>query len=161
LILGVISTFAQAPQAAVEIAKNSPENEVKRSSAVMTADEKEVTTPAEPVIRRNTPILRRVGVDNQQATSLTLAEAINMALQNNNDIEVSRQLAKESVHSLRRLFGLYDPVFTINPNYTDSVQPVSSIFAGGDSTGSFGSKTFRVDSGLTHFIKPGGGNYSV
>jgi outer membrane protein len=164
LILGVAAAFAQAPQPQVEIAKNSPESSGKRVSATPSAaeiDEIEVKTPDVPAVRVNTPILRRVGVNNEQATSLTLADAINMALQNNNDIEVSRQTAKQSVTSLRRLFGLYDPVFAIAPNYTDSVQPVSSIFAGGGSTGSFSSKGLRVNAGVTHFIKPGGGSYTV
>lgn len=169
LILGIACAFAQAPENKVEIAKNSLEPSGKQGSAVATAPENApeaaskdaASVPAPSIFRRNAPLLRRVGVETEQTVSLSLDDAIRKALQNNNDIEVSKQNVKKAEFSLRGLFGRYDPVFTIYPNYTDNVQPVSSVFGGGGSTGSFSSKQLRVDSNVTHAIKPGGGSYSV
>ena len=162
LILGAITAFGQTAERTVEVAKNSPDTIGRRTTASIPEGEKDAATPAEPVFTRPArPLLKRVGVDNEQTVPMSLDDAIRKALQNNNDIEVSRQNVKKAEFSLRSLLGLYDPVFTVTPNYNDNVQPVSSVFGGGDTSGSFSSKQFRVDSGLTHFIKPGGGSYSV
>ena len=121
LILGIACAFAQAPENKVEIAKNSLEPSGKQGSAVATvpetapeaASKDAASVPAPSIFRRNAPLLRRVGVETGQTVSLSLDDAIRKALQNNNDIEVSKQNVKKAEFSLRGLFGRYDPVFTI------------------------------------------------
>jgi len=152
LILGVLAASGQTAGSKVEIAQNSPENIVKRSSA---ADETPVDSRTAP------PLLQRVGVDAQQSTSLSLQEAIRKALENNNSIEVARQDVRIAESTLRSLLGLYDPVFTLNPSYINTIRPVDSTFGGADTSGSTRSQQFVLNSNLQHFIKPGGGNYSV
>ncbi len=152
LILGVIGAFGQTIVSSVEIAKNNPEINVKKSPV-------EAEAPAVP--GPASPILKRIGVDTQQTTSLSLNDAIRKALENNNAIEVSRQDVRIAESTLRSLLGFYDPVFTIEPAYINSVRPVDSTFGGADTSGSTRSQQFVANSNVTHFIKPGGGNYSV
>jgi outer membrane protein len=161
LILGTVAAFGQIPENKVEIAKNSADPGGKRPSVETAVGEEDTAAPAAPVEKRNSPILKRVGIASEQTVSMSLDDVIRKAIQNNNDIEVSKQNVKKAEYTLRGMFGLYDPVFTVTPNYNDNVQPVSSVFGGGDNTGSFSSRQFRVDSDMTHFIKPGGGSYRV
>ncbi len=168
LFLGVLmlsgpAVNAQTPGGKNTIAKNNAEMAEKKASAITeTANEDKGSVNAAPAGPAAAgAFLNRIGVDNQQTTSLTLDEAIRKALENNNDIEVSRQSVRIAESSLRSLLGFYDPVFNISPSYNDVVQPVTSTFGGGDSSGSTSSKQFAVDSNVTHFIKPGGGSYNV
>src|SRR5215510_11402724 len=64
--------------------------------------------PAPPV-----PNLSRMGVTGG-GLPLTLNEAIRLALENNNDIEVSRDNVRLAETTLRSLQGVYDPVFDFN-----------------------------------------------
>jgi HAE1 family hydrophobic/amphiphilic exporter-1 len=164
LILGVLTAFGQTAGSKIEIAKNSPENNVKRSSTAAAETPAENGRPAAENPAGSIPappLLKRVGVDNEQTTSLSLGDAIRKALENNNDIEIARQDVKIAESGLRSLLGFYDPVFTIEPLYTHNVQPVTSTFGGADLSGSTRSKVFSVNSDVVHNIKPGGGNYRV
>src|SRR5207253_1696799 len=92
--------------------------------------------------------LVRVGVPQAQPLSLTLIDAIRRALENNNDIEVSRDDVRFQETQIRSLKGIYDPVFTMTPNFSHS-----------QSTGAASTKDFRINANITQFIERGGGNY--
>lgn len=92
--------------------------------------------------------LNRVGVQAAQPISLTLQEAIRRALQNNNDVEVSRDDVRFQETQVRSLLGAYDPVFTASPNFTRN-----SV------TGGTATNDFRTNANLTGLIERGGGNY--
>jgi HAE1 family hydrophobic/amphiphilic exporter-1 len=94
--------------------------------------------------------LTRVGVQTAQPISLSLNEAIRKALERNNDIEIARDDVRFQETQLRSLQGIYDPVFTVAPNYNRN-----------STTGSAATNDFRVNSNITSFIRPGGGNYQV
>ncbi|HEY7183056.1 MAG TPA: hypothetical protein VIC84_16620, partial [Blastocatellia bacterium] len=64
--------------------------------------------PAPPV-----PDLTRTGVAGG-LLPLSLTEAIRLALENNNDVEVSRDNVRIADTTLRSLKGVYDPVFNFN-----------------------------------------------
>ncbi len=78
--------------------------QVSRDPAVATAPENApeaaskdaASVPAPSIFRRNAPLLRRVGVETEQTVSLSLDDAIRKALQNNNDIEVSKKNVKKA-----------------------------------------------------------------
>ncbi|MBP6003257.1 MAG: TolC family protein [Pyrinomonadaceae bacterium] len=110
------------------------------------------TTPAvtTPVSLPGVTTMNRVGVQTAQPISLTLDDAIRRALENNNDIEFSRTSVRIGETSIRSQLGIFDPVFTVNPNYTRN-----------SSTGSAATNDFRVNGNMTKFIRPGGGNYQV
>jgi HAE1 family hydrophobic/amphiphilic exporter-1 len=137
--------FAQSPTPAPQIAKNQLE-------AGRTL-EKEETAPAAAENRltfsfsnRPAPKLARAGVQSSQTLPLTLSEAISKALENNNDIEVAKNDVRIAESNLRSLLGIYDGVFTIQPNLDRS-----------SSTGRGATIDFRVNSEFLQQVKPGGG----
>ena len=92
--------------------------------------------------------LSRVGVQTALPLPLSLNDAIRKALEGNNDIEISRDDVRFQETSLRSSLGIYDPVFTVNPNYTKN-----------HTTGQAGTNDFRVNADVTGFVGPGGGSY--
>ncbi len=77
------------------------------------------------------PELGRVGVDMMQQKPLTLREAITLALENNKDIEVTRQNVRISEFDLRAADGVYQPRFFAQTFYERSTMPTASFFGGG------------------------------
>src|SRR5688500_12861935 len=74
-------------------------------------------TPDSPPVPRSfdsptrpMPSVERVGVDLTDQISLTLPQAIELALGNNNDIDASRNVAQISDFELTGAQGIYDPL---------------------------------------------------
>lgn len=128
-----------------QVAKNI--NDVKVVDIVL-AEEPRSERPISMFSGR--PLMTRVGVQSAEPISLSLDEAIRRALANNNDIDVSRDDVRIQEAQIRSLRGSYDPVFTVNPNYSRN-----SI------TGSAATNDFSVNSDLRHAVQAGGGNYTV
>ncbi len=78
---------------------------------------------------------RRVGVKASTRISLTMREAVMMALENNRDIEIERLNTRMNEFDLRAAKGVYDPALTAGVFYDRSVTPVASILAGGADDG--------------------------
>ena len=106
------------------------------------------------------PDLTRVGVSSQVLT-LSMNDAIRRALQNNNDIEVARDDVRIAEQRLRGLYGVYDPVFSVTPVFDHRITPVTSIFAGGTSSGTVSNKTFSVNPAISKIFESSGGTYSL
>ncbi|MBP9663871.1 MAG: TolC family protein [Pyrinomonadaceae bacterium] len=100
--------------------------------------------------RGNVSPLLRVGIQTAQPIPLTLPDAIRRALEKNNAIEVSRGDVRFQETQVRSLLGIYDPVFTLSPNFSRN-----------STTGNAATRDFRVNSNLFQFIRPGGGDYQV
>lgn len=98
---------------------------------------------------RSLPDLGRVGVDMMDQRSLTLNDAIAMALENNNDIEVTRKNVKIAEFDLRVARGFYQPRLTGQTYYERSTTPNVSIFSSNQET-TLGSFVGNV--GVTGFI---------
>ena len=77
------------------------------------------------------PELGRVGVDMMQQKPLSLREAITLALENNKDIEVTRQNVRISEFDLTAAGGVYQPRFLGQTFYERSTVPTASFFGGG------------------------------
>ncbi len=75
------------------------------------------------------PDLGLVGVDMMQQQPLSLKEAITLALENNKDIEVSRQNVRIAEFDLRAANGFYDPKFTGQTFYERATVPNVSVFS--------------------------------
>jgi outer membrane protein TolC len=77
----------------------------------------------EPLLKKSplpvppAPDLTRVGVEGGEL-SLTLDQAIRRALENNNDIEVSRDNVRLAETTLQSLEGVYDPLITFAPQFS-------------------------------------------
>ncbi|MGB7208593.1 MAG: TolC family protein [Pyrinomonadaceae bacterium] len=136
LILGVVPVFTQ--------------NRVPTPSPTPVVNDKQNVAPEKlqgvPVIDpnyrsddRSMPDLGRVGVNMTDQKSLTLAEAISLALENNKDIEVTRKNVKIAEFDLKAARGAYEPRFTGQTYYDRSTVPNVSIFSSNRTTtqGSF------------------------
>ncbi|HEU5238481.1 MAG TPA: TolC family protein [Pyrinomonadaceae bacterium] len=107
------------------------------------------------------PDLTRVGVISSNVLPLSMNDAIKRALQNNNDIEVSRDDVRVAEQRLRALYGFYDPVFSVTPAIDQRISPVTSIFAGGGTRGTVKNTTLSVSPTLSKFFEMGGGSYQL
>lgn len=93
---------------------------------------------------RNLPDLGRVGVDMLRQRPVTVKEVIALALENNKDIEVSRQNVRAAEFDLRGARGFYDPRLSGQAYFEHSKNPNVSIFSTNATTtndsvvGSFG-----------------------
>ncbi len=106
------------------------------------------------------PDLKRVGIDNTNIKTLSMNEAIHKALENNNDIEIAKDDVRINEQTLRSLEGIFDPVFTINPRFTDSTQDTGQVFSGASSS-TISQRSFQTNSDFTKALTRGGGSYSV
>ncbi len=78
---------------------------------------------------RTLPDLGRVGVDMMQQRPLSLKEAITLALDNNKDIEVTRQNVRIAEFEFQSANGYYEPRFTGQTYYERATVPNISFFA--------------------------------
>ncbi len=111
--------------------------------------------PARPL-----PNAERVGVDLANQLSLTLDEAIEMALKNNNDIEASRSQVKLAEFSFKSTQAVYDPRLASESFYESATTPVASII-GGASNGSLTQKRLFNSAGVNGFSPKFGASYSA
>lgn len=79
--------------------------------------------------------LTRVGVDKAKRISLTLRDALTMALENNRDIEVERLNVQMTDFDLAASRGFYDPALTASIFYDRRNTPVANPLAGGQNGG--------------------------
>jgi len=130
--------FAQSSTLAVNAGALTP-----RSGA--TEPGKKRTSPEPEALN-----LARVGVSSAQPMPMTLVDAVTRALQANNIIEIARGDARFRETGVRGLEGIYDPVFNASPNFTHN-----------STTGSQSTNDFRINTNLSQFIGPGGGDYQA
>jgi outer membrane protein len=109
---------------------------------------------------KSLPDLGRVGVDMTEQKSLTLREAITLALENNKDIEVTRQNVRIAEFDLQAARGVYEPRFSGQTYYERAKTPVFSFFGGGPD-GSLTTSNIVANAGLQGFVRQTGGSFSV
>ncbi|MEZ5427860.1 MAG: TolC family protein [Pyrinomonadaceae bacterium] len=78
---------------------------------------------------RQLPEVGLIGVDLMNQKPLSLKEAIVMALENNKDIEVSRQNVRIAEFDLKAANGYYEPRFVANSQYERATTPSVSVFS--------------------------------
>lgn len=118
--------------------------------------------PVAPVFNspvRPLPSAERVGVDLTNNLTLTLDEAIERALSNNNDIEASRKDARIAEFNFRAAEGVYDPQL-FSENYFESLTTPTASAIGGAVNGSVTQTRFYGSGGVSGFSPFGGGSYS-
>jgi outer membrane protein TolC len=145
LLIFAFSFFLNAPETNAQdpqIAKNTGEPKIKAETAKF--------EPVPDNFFSTHPNASRVGVQTATPLTLSLNDAIRRALENNNDVEVTRHDVRFAETALHSLEGFYDPVFTISPTFNRN-----------QTTGGTATKDFRVNADMQHFIKPGGGSYQA
>ena len=111
--------------------------------------------PARPL-----PSAERVGVDMTNQLPMTLDEAIEMSLQNNNDIDTSRNDVQIAEFNLRAARGIYDPVI-VSENYYESATTPTASTIGGSTNGKVTQNRFYNSGGVSGFSPYAGGSYAV
>ncbi len=109
---------------------------------------------------RDLPDLGRVGVDIAQQRTLTLRETIELALENNKDVEVTRKNSQIAEFDLRSALGVYEPRFSGQTYFERSRNPVFSFFAGGPNF-SLQQTNLVANAGLNGLIRSTGASYNV
>jgi len=107
------------------------------------------------------PDLTRVGIVSSNVLSLSLNDAIRKALQNNNEIEVARDDVRFAEQQLRSCAGVYQPVFSISPQYIWNITPQQSVLGGGGGTGTTTTKTLVLSPQISKYFATGGGTYTL
>ncbi len=105
--------------------------------------------------------VERVGVDSANQMPLTLEEAIKMALENNNDIDASRNDVQIAEFNLKSVRGVYDPQIAAESYFESATNPTSSTIGGGTSNGSVTQRRFFGSGGISGFSPFAGGSYSA
>jgi outer membrane protein len=90
--------------------------------------------PGYQSVDRSMPELGRVGVDMTAQKTLTLHEAIEMALTNNRDIEVSRKTERIAEYDWAAARGYYQPRLVGKTYYERTTVPNTSIFSNNEKT---------------------------
>src|SRR5436190_6344849 len=80
--------------------------------------------------QRTLPTTERVGVDNMDQFPLTLPQAVEMALKNNNNIDASRNELRMSGFTLESARGVYDPLLSSENYYESLTTPTASAIGG-------------------------------
>ncbi|MBV9927322.1 MAG: TolC family protein [Acidobacteria bacterium] len=107
---------------------------------------------------RELPSVERVGVEAGEPLSLTLEEAIRLALENNNDIEATRLDVAVSEHELTAARGAYDLRFSSETSFEHAETPVASFLAGGTG-GALNTNEVSSKFGFEGLSKRAGGSY--
>jgi HAE1 family hydrophobic/amphiphilic exporter-1 len=136
----LILTFAAFGQAQAQEVKPSPtptiQPKVDDTQEVKPENLKGVPTVAPNYKQEDTslPDLGRVGVDMLEQKPLSLKEAITLALENNKDIEVTRQNVRIAEFDLQSARGFYEPRFGGQTYYERATTPNVSIFSSNPTT---------------------------
>lgn len=110
--------------------------------------------------QRPFPELSRVGVDMAEQRSLSLREALGMALANNKDIEVARQNVRIAEFDLQGARSAYDPRISSLSYYERSKTPASSFLSGG-ANGVVEQADFTGTGRVEGLLPKGGGGYRI
>ena len=80
---------------------------------------------------RTQPDLGRVGVDMTEQKPMTLRDTLQLALENNKDIEVTRKNVRIAEYDYQAAHGFYEPRFSGTSYYERAKTPSTSFFGGG------------------------------
>jgi outer membrane protein TolC len=109
---------------------------------------------------RPLPEIGRVGVDMTDQRPLSLREALEMALLNNHDIEVSRQNVRAAEFDLLGARGAYDPRFS-SLSYYERTETPSASFLSGSASGSVKQSDYTGTARIEGLVPKYGGGYRV
>jgi HAE1 family hydrophobic/amphiphilic exporter-1 len=109
---------------------------------------------------RPLPSADRVGVDLSNQLSLTIDQAIDLALKNNNNIEIARNNFDINRYNLRAARGVYDPLLSSQNFYESATTPTASAI-GGAVNGAVTQKRWFSSGGVSGFSPVGGGQYTA
>jgi outer membrane protein TolC len=145
------------------VIQQTPTQNVGTSGGIAPADLPDDPPPVAPDFQapvRPLPSAERVGVDIMNQMTMTLEEAIALALQNNNDIDSSKTTVQIAEFNLKGARGVYDPQIASESYYESRTTPTASTI-GGATNGSVTLRQFFGTAGVTGFSPYAGGSYSA
>ncbi len=110
---------------------------------------------------RPLPSAERVGVDMMNQLPMTLEEAIEMALQNSNDIDTTRNDVQIAEFNLRAARGIYDPNIVSDNYYESASTATASTIGGAGANGKITQNRFYNSAGASGYSPYAGGSYSA
>jgi HAE1 family hydrophobic/amphiphilic exporter-1 len=105
------------------------------------------------------PSLARLGISDGRTVTLTLNEAVRLALDKNIDIEIARGDVRRNESLLHSFEAVYDPVFSFVPQINNRVTPVASALGGSDRSGKVTTTDLNFDASVIKPFRTGGGQY--
>lgn len=93
--------------------------------------------------------------------TLSLNEALRLALENNNEKEVVRGEVLFGETALHSLEAFYDPVFSLTPQINHSSAPTAISLGGPDRSGAVKTTDLNFNSSVIKPFRKGGGRYEV
>ena len=166
LILTILLTISAVAGYAQEPTPTPAASPIPLPSPIVTDNGAVLPTEPPPIApnfqapARPLPSSERVGVDLAKQLSLTLEEAVELALKNNNDIDTSRNDVQIAEFNFRGARGIYDPIIGAESYYESRTTPTASTI-GGATNGSVTQSQFFGNAGVTGFSPFQGGNYSA
>lgn len=127
---------------------------------VPTPDEPPPVQRQFPAPARAMPANDRVGVRVDDQLPLSLEQAIELALRNNNDIDASRNDARISDINLTGARGVYDPLL-VSENYYERLTTPTASAIGGAVNGAVTQSRWLGSAGVSGFSPYAGGNYAA
>ena len=163
VFFGFIFTGIHVSAQAIPSPTPTPKQKVDTTKQVPAADLPDEPPPIAPDFKapaRPLPSAQRVGVDLADQLSLSLEEAIAMALENNNDIEASRTQVKIAEFTFKASDAVYEPRFFSQSTYENMTNPVASVIGGavGDSVTV---KRLNNSAGITGASRFNGASYTA
>lgn len=116
--------------------------------------------PVPNIQLRPMPSQDRIGIENGSGITLTLERAIEMALENNNDIEIARKTGRIGNFQIEVAKGAYDPVAAAESYYERLNIPTASLI-GGAVNGSVTQTRLFGSAGIIGLSPWQGGDYSL
>lgn len=166
LIAGIclnLTLLAQTPTPSTTQTPN-PGTKVDTSKVVPSAELPNNPPPVAPNFSapiRPLPSAERIGVDAANQLPLTLDEAIEMALRNNNDIDNSRVNVKIAEENLKGAKGAYDPQLSSESFHESRTTPTASTIGGAGSSGGVTQTATGATATVEGISPKAGGNYSA
>jgi HAE1 family hydrophobic/amphiphilic exporter-1 len=164
----VTTTTPQTPASIASPTPVTPSDLAPVSPQDLTAPDAPVQDPIDPKfpLMEQRPLppmpnMTRLGVTGDNTITLSLNDAVKRALENNNDIEVARDDVRFAETQLRSLEGIYDPVFSFNPQIDKRITPQQSSLGGAGSSGTTTSTTYSFTPSVNKSFSRGGGNYNL
>lgn len=145
------------------VIQQTPTQNVGTSGGIAPAELPDDPPPVAPNFEaplRPLPSAERVGVDIMNQLSMTLEEAITLALQNNNDIDSSKVNVQIAEFNLKGARGVYDPLIASESYYESRTTPTASVI-GGAVNGAVTLRQFFGTAGVSGLSPFAGGSYSA
>jgi outer membrane protein len=156
----IAKTQEKSANASAEAPKDQ-QTDAKPAASASQQEQKPQNLITQPLAMSPEVTKVRVGIKEGQQESLTMQNAIALALKNNLDIEMARQDVSMAQYSLFGSRGVYDPLLGSAINYTSQTVPVTSVTQLGGGAESLTSRQVVYNFSLDHMLERTGTKWGL